>query len=461
MTANYVLLEKVTLSANAASVVLDNIPQTGYTDLKIVVSARDTVDNQASIKFNSSTTGYSNIRLQGTGSAAQSTTDSSTSKGIIAYSVNQTSSRPANTFGNAEIYIPNYAGSTNKSFSSDGVEENNGTAAYSKFFAGLLANPAAIESITLSAEGVFEAGSTFSLYGVAAFGTTPEIAPFASGGNIVTNDGTYWYHAFLSSGTFTANKSLTADCLVVAGGGGGGSILGGGGGAGGVLAFSSQSLTASTIYAATVGSGGSGATNYLPGYNGNSSKFGTLTTCDGGGGGSGNNFVGRDGGSGGGGRDSYAGGTATSGQGNNGASGGGVSQTGAGGGGKGSAGSSGSGGKGGDGGAGTNSVTNWGALSSVFSTTGLGVSGYIAGGGGGGKSFGGANSAARGLGGSGGGGDGGFTNSSTPLDNAAVAGVANTGSGGGGAPNNYAGEVTLTAGKNGGSGIVIIRYAMA
>ena len=40
MTANYVLLEKVTLSANAASVTLDNIPQTGYTDLKLVASTR-------------------------------------------------------------------------------------------------------------------------------------------------------------------------------------------------------------------------------------------------------------------------------------------------------------------------------------------------------------------------------------------------------------------------------------
>jgi hypothetical protein len=291
MPANYVLLEKVTLSATAASVVLNSIPQTGYTDLKIVVSARDTGDNQASIKFNSSTTGYSNIRLQGTGSAAQSTTDSSTSKGIIAYSVNQTSSRPANTFGNAEIYIPNYAGSTNKSFSSDGVEENNGTAAYSKFFAGLLANTAAIESITLSAEGDFEAGSTFYLYGLAAVGTTPEIAPFASGGDIVTNDGTYWYHAFLSSETFTPAKALSCELVVIGGGGGGGGDSGGGGGAGAILYWDSQELTSGTSNNVTIGAGG----NSYSVARGNDSQFGTLTAALGGGGGRANAQTGGDG----------------------------------------------------------------------------------------------------------------------------------------------------------------------
>jgi hypothetical protein len=147
------------------SVSFTSIPQT-YTDLIIKISARDSGDNQASIKFNSSTTNYSNIRLQGTGALAQSATDTSTAKGIIGYSVNQTTSRTASTFGNAEVYIPNYAGSTNKPFSSDGVEENDATTAYSKLFAGLLANTAAITSITLSADGTFETYSNFYLYGI-------------------------------------------------------------------------------------------------------------------------------------------------------------------------------------------------------------------------------------------------------------------------------------------------------
>jgi hypothetical protein len=48
-------------------------------------------------------------------------------------------------------------------------------------------------------------------------------------------DGTYWYHTFVSSGTFTPQKAISCDYLVVAGGGGGGQDdNGAGGGAGGL-----------------------------------------------------------------------------------------------------------------------------------------------------------------------------------------------------------------------------------
>jgi hypothetical protein len=43
MTANYVLLEKITVgAAGASSVEFSGIPQTGYTDLVVKVSARGT-----------------------------------------------------------------------------------------------------------------------------------------------------------------------------------------------------------------------------------------------------------------------------------------------------------------------------------------------------------------------------------------------------------------------------------
>ena len=42
MAGNHVLLETIELTQNAASVTFDNIPQTGYTDLKVVVSGRST-----------------------------------------------------------------------------------------------------------------------------------------------------------------------------------------------------------------------------------------------------------------------------------------------------------------------------------------------------------------------------------------------------------------------------------
>jgi hypothetical protein len=101
--------------------------------------------------------------------------------------------------------------------------------------------------------------STFYLYGVSKLGTTPAIVPYATGGDTIMTDGTYWYHAFTSSGTFTPTKGLSCDVLVVAGGGAGGAeLIGGGGGAGGRYCISAQSLASGTGYTVTVGAGGAG-----------------------------------------------------------------------------------------------------------------------------------------------------------------------------------------------------------
>jgi hypothetical protein len=447
------LIAKQTVGAGGvASVTFSSIPQT-FTDLKVLISARDTVDNQASIRFNSSTTGYSNIRLQGTGSVAQSTTDSSTSKGIIAYGVNQTSSRPANTFGNSEVYIPNYAGSTNKSFSSDGVEENNGTTAYSKLFAGLLSNTAAITSITLSAEGIFEELSEFTLYGISNSTTTQNpTTPSAIGGDVITTDGTYWYHTFLYSGTFTPLKALTCDYLVVAGGAGGGggvanTYQAGGGGAGGMRCTvtatggsgsleTGLSLISGTAYVATVGSGGAGGPggSNTYGTNGANSIFATITSLGGGGGGSGEN--GQNGGSGGGaGINTKTFGTGNSSQGFNGGSAFSTNNTAGGGGGASAVGQS------------APNDTNGGAGGAGRATSISGSSITYAGGGGGGVW---ANARTGGLGGTGGGGAGGSQSNGTN-------GTANLGGGGGGAA---ATSGSGYAGGNGGSGIIVVRYAV-
>jgi hypothetical protein len=46
MTANYVLLEKITVgAAGASSVTFSGIPQTGYTDLVVKCSIRSSADN--------------------------------------------------------------------------------------------------------------------------------------------------------------------------------------------------------------------------------------------------------------------------------------------------------------------------------------------------------------------------------------------------------------------------------
>ena len=172
MTANYVLLEKITVgAAGASSVTFSGIPQTGYTDLVVKTSVRGTasaLSEDVRVTFNGSATGYSDLILY---------TDNGTSaksyyQGSLAY-LNWTSemngaTSTTSTFNNAEFYIPNYTSGNYKSVSGMTTAENNGTAANLYLEAGLWANTAAITSITLTAgSGTISQYSTFYLYGVA------------------------------------------------------------------------------------------------------------------------------------------------------------------------------------------------------------------------------------------------------------------------------------------------------
>ena len=436
MPQNYVLLDRIELNNTTTSVTFDNIPQTGYTDLKIVFSVRST-DDYLNVSFNGLTTNLSSKTL---GANSGGPFSISASNGLV-YGLSESNSWTANTFNNAEMYIPNYTSSNAKSWSVDAVTENNGTAITLTLAAGLWNSTAAITSVSFN-QGAANllAGSTFSLYGIANASTTPAVAPKASGGNVIATDGTYWYHAFLSNGTFTPQVGLTADVLVVAGGGGGGDPRGGGGGAGGLLAFTSQSLLNATNYTCTVGAGGTAAQGQRAG-SGTNSTFGALTAAVGGGGGGGDSTnAGLTGGSGGGGCATAAGGSATSGQGN--AGGTSLSLTGGGGGGAGAVGANASSGVAGNGGAGVNTYSSW------ATATNTGVSGFYAGGGGGGQN----STGTAGTGGSGGGGNGQVGNGTV-----ATAGAVNTGSGGG-AGGGVSGSTYGTPAA-GGSGIIIIRYA--
>ena len=442
MPNNYVLLETIELTQSAASVTFDNLPTSGYTDLKIVMSGRLTAGastQSLTVQFNGSTSGYSSRNLRGSGSAASSVTDVYGTDEMYLGEFPATNST-ANTFGNGEIYIPNYISSNNKSVSADMVTEDNATLAWSYLSAGLWANSSAITSIRLIPNTAdFVANSTFSLYGVAALGTTPVLAPKAFGGNSIENDGTYWIHTFTSSGTFTPQTGLTCDYLVVAGGGGGASNIGGGGGAGGYrtsIGGTALTLPLNNVYPVIVGAGGAGGLYVAfqqDGVKGSNSVFSTITSTGGGlGAGVG---LGGAGGSGGGGDRSSNGGAGNQGsyspaEGTGGGNGGGGSTGAGGGGGATSAGSNGSGANGGNGGAGTaNSIS--------------GSSVTYAGGGGGGSWV------SSGTGGTGGAGGGGTGASNT---GGGSAGTVNTGGGGGGG-------IDASAGA-GGSGIVIIRYAM-
>ena len=451
MPNNYVLLERIELNDSAASVTFANIPQTGYTDLLIVHSSRvnDAGNADMSIQFNGNTSAvYSFRRLNASGSATSSDTGSSNALFGLAGLANGTSST-ASTFGNSYVYIPNYTSTVAKSWSYDSVVETNAATGNNLALGACIWNPstqAAINSILIRAYSGSNilAGSTFSLYGLAALGTTPAVAPKASGGNRIDYDGTYWIHTFTSSGTFTPQTGLSCDYLVVAGGGGGGYA---GGGAGGYRTATGFTVT-TTPYSITVGAGGAGGASGTinPGTSGSDSVFSSITSAGGGGGGGANSspsWNGIAGGSGGGAGyvNSGTGPTAGAGntpstspsQGNSGGTTPGNNQGQGGGGGASAAGGNGTSGASGNGGAGTAS-----------SISGTSVT-YAGGGGGGATAV-----ATRGTGGAGGGGAGGTASPAT----GGTSGTTNTGGGGGG------GNTTATPnlGGTGGSGIVIIRY---
>lgn len=166
MAATYKLIETITVgSGGAASVTFSSIPQT-YTDLVLKVSARTDraagVSDSVLVKFNNSTTTYTGRILYGDGSSAAAQSYSSTG-GASAVSNTAT----ASVFSNAEMYIPNYTGSTNKCFLGDNVTENNGTQSYTILDAGLWSTTSAITSLVCAgANGNLMQYTTLSLYGI-------------------------------------------------------------------------------------------------------------------------------------------------------------------------------------------------------------------------------------------------------------------------------------------------------
>ena len=170
MATTYEAIATVTVgSGGAANIEFTSIPAT-FTDLALKVSVRgdnNTTTQQMYLTFNGTTTNYSARQVYGDGSSATSGSLSNSGAAISIVNTN-TDASTANTFSSTDIYIPNYAGSTNKSVSADSVTENNATAALAGLTAGLWSNTAAITSIKLAPQGgtVFKQYSTATLYGI-------------------------------------------------------------------------------------------------------------------------------------------------------------------------------------------------------------------------------------------------------------------------------------------------------
>jgi hypothetical protein len=155
-------------AGGAASIDFSSIPST-YTDLVLKTSVRysGSIWNNYDLKVNNVLTNMSARFLEGNGASASSFSASTGSNdpNFLGYvgGTNITS----NTFTNNEVYFPNYAGSTNKSWSVDSAAETNATTAYLHLAAVLWSNSAAINQITLvPPSGTFVQHSSAYLYGV-------------------------------------------------------------------------------------------------------------------------------------------------------------------------------------------------------------------------------------------------------------------------------------------------------
>ena len=165
MANTYTLIASSTVGVlGAASIDFTSIPST-YTDLMLRISARTTrvsyVD-AISLSLNGLATNQSSRYLAGNGVTV--TTGTLSSFRTLATGVSAT----ANTFGNSEFYIPNYAGSNYKSASSDGVSENNASDGEAWLVANLWSATAAINQLTITDlnSATFVQYTTAYLYGI-------------------------------------------------------------------------------------------------------------------------------------------------------------------------------------------------------------------------------------------------------------------------------------------------------
>ena len=165
MANTFELIASYSATGSVSSIDFTSIPST-FTDLCLKLSvtsasAGGAAANGYYMTFNGLSTNRTYRRLYAVPNSAYSDSGSNMPVG----STNGTSI--ADVFSNDEIFIPNYAGSTNKSSSVDFTIEANTTATALGFVANLWSSTAAINRITLTPDaGNFRTYSTAYLYGV-------------------------------------------------------------------------------------------------------------------------------------------------------------------------------------------------------------------------------------------------------------------------------------------------------
>lgn len=172
MANTFTLISSVTVGAGSASSIdFTNIAST-YTDLVIKLSLRSNNGgsnyDRMDMQFNGDTaSNYKNMLVYGTGSGTPGTDNGGGLTSTIRFFYTNGDASTSNTFSNAEIYIPNYASSNQKSVSLDSVSENNATAAIAGLNAGLWTGTSAITSIKIFCpSSTLKQYTTAYLYGI-------------------------------------------------------------------------------------------------------------------------------------------------------------------------------------------------------------------------------------------------------------------------------------------------------
>jgi hypothetical protein len=167
-TPTYTVIATTEVGAlGSSSITFSSIPQT-YTDLIIQCSLRDNlgsqVNNNVVVSLNGSSANGTSRELFGAGGSAGSAALTN-----VRVDYHNASTATSNTFGSAEVYIPNYTGSTNKVLSSTGVaEDNTSNGPFMAINGNLWSQTAAITSITLTpgSSAAFVQYSKATIYGI-------------------------------------------------------------------------------------------------------------------------------------------------------------------------------------------------------------------------------------------------------------------------------------------------------
>lgn len=171
MANTYVAISSQVLASTAASVTFSSIPST-YTDLIIKISAKNSDAGSGTdwitYTVNGDTgTNYSGTRLYLSGSTITNNRYS-TNNQFIDTRITSAGETLTSSFGQTEIYIPNYTSTSSRQLITFGVAESGDTFANINSTASLYRGVSSISSITFAVSGSYNfiAGSRFDLYGI-------------------------------------------------------------------------------------------------------------------------------------------------------------------------------------------------------------------------------------------------------------------------------------------------------